>query len=194
MAPPTSRSWVFRNRPKGLATYSGERPTFELVTSQLPRLQRDQVLVRPVFFSNDPAQRGWLDDTVAPERFYVPLMQLDTPMRAFGLAEVVASKADALPVGTLVQATLHWSEYIVLDAQECVPRTPPPNGSITNYLGALGGNGLTAYYGLVVVGEAKAGQRVVVSGAAGATGSMVVQVAKHVGLDSSLYRGARLEI
>jgi NADPH-dependent curcumin reductase CurA len=108
-------------------------------------------------------------------------MILDTPMRSFGLGQVVESNVAALPVGTIVQATLHWSEYIILDAKDCVTRTPPPNASITTYLGAFGGNGLTAYYGLVVIGEAKAGQRVVVSGAAGATGSMVVQIAKHVG-------------
>lgn len=179
MSPQKSRSWIFRNRPNGLATYSGDRPTFEIVTSELPPLKDDQVLVHPLFLSNDPAQRGWLDDS-DPARFYVPPMALDTPMRAFGIGEVVESTSAALPVGTIVQATLHWSEYIVLDAKDCVPRTPPPNASITAYLGAFGGNGLTAYYGLVVIGEAKAGQRIVVSGAAGATGSMVVQIAKHV--------------
>ena len=102
-------------------------------------------------------------------------------MHARGLAEVIASTAQALPKGTIVQATLGWNEYAVLNASDFNPRQPLPNGlSLTHYLGAFGGTGLTAYYGLVVIGEAKPGMRVVVSGAAGATGSMVVQIAKNV--------------
>lgn len=148
------------------------------------------MLVRTLYLSNDPAQRGWLED-VPLDRSYVPPVQLDTPMRAFGLGEVTKSTAGHLTPGTIVQAALGWNEYIVLDAKDCTPRTthPPQQVSVTNYLGALGGNGLTAYYGLVEVGQVKAGQRIVVSGAAGATGSMVIQIAKHVRYSLKLPRG-----
>ncbi|KIW17989.1 hypothetical protein PV08_02275 [Exophiala spinifera] len=176
-----SRSWIFRNRPNGLPTSSGPQPTFELTTTKLPSLKDNQVLVRTLYLSNDPAQRGWLED-VPLDRSYVPPVQLNTPMRAFGVGKVTESKASHLKPGTIVQAALGWNEYVVLNAGDCTPRTTPTPQvvSVTNYLGALGGNGITAYYGLVEIGQVKAGQRIVVSGAAGATGSMVVQIAKHL--------------
>jgi NADPH-dependent curcumin reductase CurA len=112
-------------------------------------------------------------------------------MESYGLAEVVASTADDLPKGTIVTGGLTWTEYGVYDASALRALPPLPGGmSITHYLGAFGGTGLTAYYGLVIVGEAKKGQRVVVSGAAGATGSMVVQIAKNVSLPWSSMESA----
>lgn len=186
MAPtPTStRSWILANHPKGIPTFSStdSSPTFKLVKRELPSLQSNQVLVKSLFFSNDPAQRGGIESSIPPERLYTAPVKLQEPMRSRGLAEVISSTAENLPVGTVVQGNLGWSEYVVLNAAECSPRQPLPNGlNLTHYLGAFGGPGLTAYYGLVVVGEAQKGMRVVVSGAAGATGSMVVQIAKNVG-------------
>ena len=182
-APTSTRSWVLANYPKGIPTFSSSdgNATFKLVERSLPDLKPDQVLVKTLFFSNDPAQRGWIESTIPTERLYTARVQLGAPMQARGLAEVFASTAEALPIGTIVQATLGWNQYVVLNASECNPRQPLPNGmSLTHYLGAFGSTGLTAYYGLVVIGEAQRGMRVVVSGAAGATGSMVVQIAKNV--------------
>lgn len=100
-------------------------------------------------------------------------------MGAFGVASVIESKASALPKGTLVVGTLGWTEYKVADANGL--RAVPKIGGLseTHFLGALGATGITAYHGLQVV-RTGAEDTVVVSGAAGATGSMVVQIAKHL--------------
>lgn len=103
-------------------------------------------------------------------------------MRAYGIGEVVSSNADNLKPGQLVSTVTGWTEYVVLDAAACRPIQPDEKMGLraTHFIGALGGPGLTAYYGLTEIVRAQAGETVVVSGAAGATGSMVVQVAKHI--------------
>jgi NADPH-dependent curcumin reductase CurA len=101
-------------------------------------------------------------------------------MRAYGLAEVVESTASNLAKGTIVQANTNWNEYVVLPARACRPVEQMPGLDVSHFLGALGGTGLTAYYGLVDVVRATGADSVVVSGAAGATGSMVVQIAKRL--------------
>lgn len=186
-APSTTRTWIVANHPKGIATFGSDDPsaTFKLVEQPIPELKENQVLVKSLFFSNDPAQRPAIDASIKAERHYTAPVKLGEPMMARGLAEVVDSKADNLPKGQIVQAALGWNEYVVLNASDCSPRQPLPGGlSLTHYLGAFGGPGLTAYYGLSEVGEVKKGQRVVISGAAGATGSMAVQIAKNVSSDS----------
>src|SRR6201996_4026674 len=181
--PSSTRTWIVANRPQGIATFDRNDPsaTFKLIEQPLPALEADQILVKSLFFSNDPAQRPAIDAATKAERHYTPPVKLGDPMMAYGLAEVLESKAEKFPRGTIVQSAIGWNEYAVLNASKCYPRQPLPNGlSLTHYLGAFGGPGLTAYYGLVVVGEAKKGQRIVISGAAGATGSMAVQIAKNV--------------
>ncbi|EXJ93069.1 hypothetical protein A1O3_01625 [Capronia epimyces CBS 606.96] len=182
--PTSTRAWIVANYPKGLATFTtsdDKNATFKLVERPLPALGPEQVLVKTLFLSNDPAQRVSIESSISPERLYRPPVELNAAMGSSGLGEVIASTASSLPQGTIVFAPLDWTEYAVLDAASCQPRNPLPNGlSLTHYLGAFGGPGLTAYYGLVVVGEAQRGMRVVVSGAAGATGSMVVQIAKNI--------------
>ncbi|KAK5331668.1 quinone oxidoreductase [Exophiala xenobiotica] len=179
--PTKTRSWVLTNKPSGLPTISGDTPTFTLQPRDLPPLNNDQVLVKALYYSNDPAQRGWISPDIPAGRLYVPPVQVGDAMRTRGLCEVIDSKSPNLPKGTIVQCSPNWNEYAVLDSHTVTPVQPLPNGlSITHYLGALGGTGLTAYYGLVVICEAKRGDKVVVSGAAGATGSMVVQIAKHI--------------
>lgn len=103
-------------------------------------------------------------------------------MRSFAVAEVVGSKSEKLQVGQLVTVETSWAEYDVVDAAKCNPIQVNEQAGIraTSFLGPLGGTGLTAYYGLVDVAGAKAGETICVSGAAGATGNMVVQIAKHL--------------
>jgi NADPH-dependent curcumin reductase CurA len=178
MAPTSSKQWVLTRRPADLPTYGGEDTDFKLVTRDIPSLKDDQVLVKLLYLSNDPAQRVWAK---GGERSYTEPVQIDGPMYAGGIGEVVDSKAENFKVGSLVRGRLDWTEYHVMNAKELLPLPPVPEGiNLSHFLGALGGTGLTAYYGLVVVGEAKKGQKIVVSGAAGATGSMVVQIAKHI--------------
>jgi NADPH-dependent curcumin reductase CurA len=178
MAPTKAKQIVLNKRPSELPTYGGDDTDFKLITKDLPSLNDDQVLLKPLYLSNDPAQRIWIKES---KRSYVDPVAIGEPMRARGIAEVVESKAGNLKQGQLVTANVNWTEYCVFDAKDCMPLPPVPEGiNLSHFLGALGGTGLTAYYGLVVIGEAKKGQRLVVSGAAGATGSMVVQIAKHI--------------
>lgn len=101
-------------------------------------------------------------------------------MRARGIGEVVESKSPELSKGALVTANTNWAEYGVFDAKACTPIQKLPGVEITHFLGALGLTGLTAYYGIKVIAKAGPKDTVVVSGAAGATGSMVVQIAKKL--------------
>ena len=179
MAPTQTKQWILKSRPKDLPTYGGSDTDFQLETRDLPKLSSDQLLLKTLLMSNDPAQRVWLRDS---KKLYVEPVPLDGPMRiARGIYEVLESTSDKFKVGDKVSASMGWTEYAVANASDCMPTPEPPKGlNYSHYLGALGGTGLTAYYGLVVIGEAKEGQTLVVSGAAGATGSMVVQIAKHI--------------
>lgn len=103
-------------------------------------------------------------------------------MRSYAVCEVIESKSEKLQPGQLISTQTSWTEYDVVDASSCNPCQVNEEAGIkaSHFLGALGGTGLTAYYGLVDVAGAKAGETICVSGAAGATGSMVVQIAKHI--------------
>jgi NADPH-dependent curcumin reductase CurA len=175
-----TRQWLLANRPLNEPVLSGSNATFKLVSTTLPDISNDQVLVKPLYISNDPAQRGWIQEGADPERMYTPPVPLNTPMRAFGVCEVVESKAANLAKGSLVVATTGWTEYAVVDAKECRPIQVSGGLSPTHFIGALGGPGLTAYYGLVDRVRTTAEDSVVISGAAGATGSMAVQIAKKL--------------
>ncbi|KAF9639536.1 Alcohol dehydrogenase superfamily zinc-containing [Lasiodiplodia theobromae] len=182
--PTTTRQWLLTRQPTGAPILSGPSATFNLVTAELPPLQDGQVLCRVRYISNDPGQRGFIGIGVADERMYVPPVHVGTPMRAGVIADVLASRAPSLQPGQTVM-NLHlglWSEYVVLAAADCQPLAPLPGGlPVTHFLGALGAPGLTAYYGLVEVLQAGSQHNtLVVSAAAGATGSMVVQIAKKL--------------
>jgi NADPH-dependent curcumin reductase CurA len=179
--PHSTRQWLFAEKPTDLPVLEGPSQTFKLETTELPALQDDQVLVQILYLSNDPAQRGWISRDIHPERLYTIPVMLKTPMHARALCRIIESKSASIKKGTMVLAAPGWTEYAVLDAKAVQAAPDLPGGlNITHYLGALGGTGLTAYYGLKIVAEAEPSDRVVVSGAAGATGSMVVQIAKKL--------------
>jgi NADPH-dependent curcumin reductase CurA len=174
-----TKVWVLQNPPTDHAVLSGPNATFSLKTQSLPALEDGQVLLKTVYISNDPAQRGWIDGNGGNNSYVTPLTAGET-MRASGICEVVESKDDKFQKGALVMTSTGWSEYLVRKAAEVRPLRDIPGVSPTQFLGALGGTGLTALVGLLNVVDTKAGETVVVSGAAGATGSMAVQIAKHV--------------
>lgn len=180
--PQQTKQWTVNAYPEGLPTTTGPNPTFKLTEKPLPELQDGQVLVKNVFFSNDPAQRTWLTKYDDPSRLYVPPVKPGQTMRAGAISQVIETKAPSLPKGAYLQgASSEWTEYAVASAAGLTPLPALPNNlSVTHYLGALGLTGLTAYHGLVDVGRAAADDVLVVSGAAGATGSMVVQIAKKI--------------
>lgn len=157
--------------------------TFEIVTKPFNAddVKEGQVVVKLKLISNDPTQRGWIQKGLDPRRMYVaPVLEGDR-MMAVGLAEVVLSKNDTYKEGDLVLAMVGWGDYAVLNAEQVrLKINAQPGVPLLAYLSALGMTGLTAYFGTIKVGQLQAGQTIIVSAASGATGLMVVQVAKHI--------------
>jgi NADPH-dependent curcumin reductase CurA len=154
---------------------------FQQVETALPEpdLAAGQVLIKTLMLGFDPAMRGWVMD----EPSYLPPVALGAPMRASGVGQVVRSSNPALPEGTLVQGLLDWQEYSIGDpAHPLAPPTALPPGTPAGMaLSIFGTTSLTAYFGLLDVGQPQAGDTVLVSGAAGATGSIVAQIARLKG-------------
>ncbi|KAH7322604.1 hypothetical protein B0I35DRAFT_476538 [Stachybotrys elegans] len=179
-APKTTKQWILATRPAGTPTFSGPDANFVMQTVDLPPLQDNQILVKTLYFSNDAGIRTFIGCTVDPERMYLPPVPVGTPMRSGIIGEVIESKSDAFKVGETIMEFHRgtWSEYTVLDAEGVLPAAPLPGGlSITHYLGALGASGLAGYIGLLEDAQAKPEHTIVVSAAAGATGSMAIQTA-----------------
>ncbi|MDN3937782.1 NADP-dependent oxidoreductase [Arthrobacter sp. YD4] len=170
--PTSTREIQLASRPHG-------RPVpenFRLAESALPELQDGQVLVRNLFISVDPYMRGRMNDV----KSYSAPFALDAAMEGGAVGEVIASRSEDRKVGDTVVHSLGWREYAVLDAGATSPaRTDIAPASA--FLGALGMTGLTAYAGLLKVADFKPGDAVFVSGAAGAVGSLVGQIAKAMG-------------
>jgi NADPH-dependent curcumin reductase CurA len=132
--------------------------------------------VKVLWLSFDPTQRGWLNDM----KSYMPPVQIGEVMRAFAVGQVVESQNPKWAPGDVVQGMLRWADYVVVEGGAGLDRVPPDLAPQT-YLGIYGTTGLTAYFGMIDIGEPKAGETVVVSGAAGATGSVAGQLAKSRG-------------
>lgn len=176
-APTETKQFTLAEHPGGSVDIN---KSFKLETKPLPELKDEQVLVKVKYLSNDPAQRGWMSKHPAPDRLYVPPVQVGEVMRARGICSVVKSTSSKFKEGQSVVATCGWTEYAVLNAKECTPLQTVGDLKETHFLGALGATGLTAIYGLDVAEASDKDQVLVVSGAAGATGSMVVQIAKNI--------------
>ena len=178
--PTKSQRWTLREKPYGEAVLSGPNSTFSLETVDIPALKDGQVLLKTVYLSNDPAQRSWISPLVTPERLYVPPIQVGQSMGAMGICRVLESRSPKIEVGALVTARPGWNEYAVDDAQNVFPLVATPGLSETHFLGALGLPGFTAYYALFQIVKATSQDAIVVSGAAGAVGNVVVQIAKKI--------------
>ena len=135
-----------------------------------------EVLVKNAYVSLDPAMRGWMNDA----RSYIPPVGIGEVMRAFAVGEVIASKDPDVPVGSHVGGLLGVQEYAIANGKG-VFKVDPSLAPLPVYLGTLGMPGVTAYFGLLDIGKPKAGETVVVSGAAGAVGGLVGQIAKIKG-------------
>ncbi len=159
-------------RPSGLPTDD----VWQVTTEPAPEPGDGEFLLRTEYVSLDPAMRGWMNEG----RSYIPPVGIGEVMRAGVVGEVVTSRHDRFPVGAHVVATTGVQEYAVSDGKG-VQVVDGDRAPLATYLGALGMTGLTAYFGLLDVGRPEAGQTVVVSGAAGATGSVVGQIAKIKG-------------
>ncbi|QDS73581.1 hypothetical protein FKW77_001297 [Venturia effusa] len=168
---------VLAKRPTGAIV---PNETFAIKQYPMPReseLRDGEVIFRSLYLSLDPAMRGWLNDV----RSYIPPVQLGEIMRGQCVGVIEASKNTEYPVGSHALGMSGWSEYSILSAKLLENITLPKGGRPTDALGVLGMPALTAYFGILDVGKVKAGDFVVVSGAAGATGSVVGQIAKIKG-------------
>jgi NADPH-dependent curcumin reductase CurA len=172
-----NRQIVLRERPR--AAVGPEH--FELRESPVPEPGPGQFLIRVLWLSFDPTQRGWLNDVES----YVPPVAIGEVMRAGAVGQVVASNNQRFTVGEFVQGTFGWQDYVVTDGRGMLPVTKVPAGVTPRaMLGVFGITGLTAYFGMLDVAKVLEGDVVFVSGAAGATGSVAGQIAR--------IRGARV--
>ena len=149
---------------------------FEVVTLETPELGDGQILLKQTHMSLDPAMRGWMS---ADRGSYIPPVELGDIMRSSGVATVVESKNDNFAEGDQVAGLIGWTEYAVSDGTRL--NKLPPGVSPEAVLCVLALPGLTAWQGLMNIGKPKAGETLVVSGAAGSVGSMVGQLGKAEG-------------
>lgn len=167
-----ARTFHLASRPQGWPVPAN----FELVRGERPEPGPGQALVRNTYISLDPAMRGWMN----PGSSYAPHFEVGKPMWGGAVGEVIESKTDALAVGDSVLHQLGWRDHAVL-SPENARKVDASSVPLSTYLGVLGMPGLTAYTGLVRIAEFKPGDTVFVSGAAGAVGSLVGQLAKQRG-------------
>lgn len=168
----TNRQWRLQRRPKGLLAEG------DLVLSKalLPELKEGQAMGRVKYLSMDPTMRAWMAaDT------YLPAVGIGDVMRSAGLAEIIESKHALFKKGDKVVGLTGLQEYVVIEGNSKLPfqRVPSiPFVSDTLFLGALGMTGLTAYFGMTEIAKPQKGETLIVSAAAGATGSVAGQIGK----------------
>ncbi|HAF93170.1 MULTISPECIES: NADP-dependent oxidoreductase [Stutzerimonas] len=167
-----NQQYLLATRPVGAPT----RDTFELVETDLREPGPGEVLVKVKYLSIDPAMRGWMNDA----KSYIPPVGIGEVMRALGVGEVVASQHPGFAVGDHVNGALGVQRYF-LGEPKGFYKVDPQQAPLPRYLSALGMTGMTAYFALLAVGQPKAGETVVLSGAAGAVGSVAGQIAKLKG-------------
>ncbi|MFI2639982.1 NADP-dependent oxidoreductase [Streptomyces sp. NPDC018610] len=170
--PAVSRAWHLLSRPVGWP----KPEDFALVEAELPQPGEGQVLVRNEYLSVDPYMRG----RMSAAKSYAAPYELNQPMLGGAVGEVVVSNAENIAVGDHVLHFGGWREYAAVDASQAV-KVDPEAAPLSTYLGVLGMTGLTAYAGLLRTASFKEGDIVFVSGAAGAVGSQVGQIAKLKG-------------
>ena len=173
MAEGKNRQWILQARPTGALT--GDE--FRWNEAPIPPCADGQVLVRNLWLSFDPTQRGWMS-----RDSYLPKIPIGEVMRAFGAGQVIESRRPDFKPGDLVQGGFGWQDYVATDGKGFVGLRKLPPGVAPNVaLSLFGITGTTAYFGITEIGQIKAGETVVVSGAAGSTGSVAGQIAKIKG-------------
>lgn len=170
-----NRQWVLSKRPHGMVG----RDNFTYQETAIPTPGDGEVLVRNTHLSFDPTQRGWMEDRPS----YLPPVGIGEVMRAGSVGEVVESNHEGFKPGDSVQLTGGWQDYVVVaPGQGPIGISKAPEGVDPKMLlSVLGVTGLTGYFGMLDLGEPKEGETVLVSGAAGATGSIAGQVARLKG-------------
>lgn len=172
VSPVVNRQWVLASRPTGLP----EESNFKLIETPVPELKDGEFLARAMYLSVDPYMRG----RISTAKSYAAGVEIGGVMVAGGVARIVDSKNPNFAVGDIVDPYMGWQEYVISNGRS-VRKLDPKLAPVSTALGVLGATGLTAYFGLLDVCNPKPGETVVVSGAAGAVGSIVGQIAKIKG-------------
>jgi hypothetical protein len=167
-----NKQLLLQKRPIGLP----EKDTWKLVETKIPSPKDGEILIQSEYLSLDPAMRGWINEG----KSYIAPVELNDVMRAGGVGKVIESKNPNFNVGDYVYGQLGVQQYVVTDGKG-YHKVDPNLAPLPTYTGALGMPGMTAYFGILEVGELKEGDAVLVSGAAGAVGSIVGQIAKIKG-------------
>ena len=167
--PQVNKQITLAARPSGMPKPSD----FKLVESSVPEAKAGEILVRLLYVSVDPYMRGRMNDV----KSYAPPAQIGEVMGAGAVGLVVNSQSAQFETGDFVEGFFGWQEYAISDGKG-VRKLDPSLGSLSTALGVLGIPGLTAYFGLLDIGKPQRGETVVVSGAAGAVGSIAGQIAK----------------
>ncbi len=170
--PTTNRQFALASRPHG----KPKEADFKLIDSPIPELKDGQVLVRALYLSVDPYMRG----RISGAKSYAAPMEIGQVMVGGGVAKVIESKNPGFAAGDIVDIYMGWQQYAVSDGRG-LRKLDPSIAPVSTALGVLGMPGMTAYFGLLDVCEPKAGETVLVSGAAGAVGTIVGQIAKIKG-------------
>ena len=163
---------LLAKRPEGLP----EPSTWRMEEQPLPSIKEGEALIKVEYISLDPAMRGWINDT----KSYIPPVQPGEVMRAGSVGKVVESKNQDMKVGECYTGWGGVQQYVATDGKGWY-QVDPNLAPLPKYIGVLGMPGMTAYFGLLEVGQPKQGDTVLVSGAAGAVGSTVGQIAKIKG-------------
>jgi NADPH-dependent curcumin reductase CurA len=173
-----NRRWLLARRPTGTATVDD----MQYEESDIPdagALAPGHILVRTNVFLHAPTMRNWMD---APGNNYYPSVDIGAPMLATCAGEVIGSAHPRFPVGTRVTTIGAWEDYTVINADVMPVRPVGDDLTMVEAMGPVGMNALTAYMGVVKIGQPQPGETMVVSGAAGSTGSVAGQIGRILGL------------
>jgi NADPH-dependent curcumin reductase CurA len=169
----TNKQIIFKNRPQGIP----DKSTWQFEENPIEELQEGEILIQQHYISLDPAMRGWMNDT----KSYIPPIALDSVMRAGSIGKVIKNNNNPnFEVGDCVSGWGGVQQYMASDGTGCF-KVNEKIAAMPTFLGALGMPGMTAYFGILEVANIKEGDIVLVSGAAGAVGSIVGQIAKIKG-------------
>ncbi len=150
--------------------------TWRMEVEEIPGISEGEMLIEQEYISLDPAMRGWINDS----KSYIPPVQIGEVMRAGSIGKVIESKHAVFRVGDYVSGWGGVQQYVATDGKGWY-KVNPKLAPLTTYIGTLGMPGMTAYFGILEVGDIKEGDTVLISGAAGAVGSVVGQIAKIKG-------------
>jgi len=169
----TNNQWCLSSHPVGLAKESD----FEWKETEVGNIVEGQLLVRVIYLSIDPTNRGWIKNTDS----YLPAVQIGDVMRGITIGVVEESNHPGFTPGDFVQGMLGWQEYMISNGEGLTKLSKDLPVPLTAHFGLFGHIGLSAYFGLLDIGKPNAGETLVISAAAGAVGSLAGQIGKIAG-------------